>query len=315
MMWPMGIDACQVNCFGIVSILRPSVTGSPDALILATESLMPKLVKVSQVASWDCENIYVFDERVSGDECHWTELIVDEQMARDFTWERLTSKDTVSRTTSLIYSSGSTGSRKEVELSHNGMIAAVVQARVTSKSMRDSGLIYEGALATLCYMSLSQVVGQSAACINYPGLNLPIFIANRSDFTSVIGFISKLQLTSFLINPSFIVAMNKRPEMRERLKELSSLRFLEPICSPVDYGQCEEFTNRWSTISRRTLGALQIYGMTEYGRPLPPNLNADLHSPGWEAGRSSRIWKMRRAKLHYSPTWKLRLWPLTDMRS
>ncbi len=32
MLWPMGIDACHVNCFGMVSILKPSVTGSPDAL-------------------------------------------------------------------------------------------------------------------------------------------------------------------------------------------------------------------------------------------------------------------------------------------
>ena len=93
---------------------------------------------------------------------------------------------------------------------------------------------------------------------------MPIIILNRSDFISVVKNISKFQITSLLINPSFLVAMNKRPEMRGRLEEVSSLRVLVLIGSPVDYGQYENFINSWNKESRRTLIALQIYGMTEY---------------------------------------------------
>ena len=100
---------------------------------------------------------------------------------------------------------------------------------------------------------------------------MPIIIPNRGDFVSVMENISKFQTTSLLINPSFLIAMNKRPELRERLKEISSLSLLIPIGSPVDYGQYKYFVNLWSKEFGKTLDTFQIYGMTEYASPHLPN--------------------------------------------
>ena len=238
-------------------------------VILAAVDFMPKLLKASEVASRKCEKVFLFDERVYGStsESYWTKLVADKETARDFTWESLDSRDAAARTASLIYSSGSTGFPKGVELSHYGMIASVVQARGALAVM--PGFSDGNTSAPLCYMSMSQVVGQISACVIYPSQNQPIIVANRGDFASVIKYISKLQITSLLINPSFLVAMNKRPEMRERIEELSSLRFLAPIGSPVDYGQYQEFISRWTKQSGKTLLTFSIYGMTEYKWPLP----------------------------------------------
>ena len=260
-------------------------------VILATESFMPKLVEACQVASRKSNDIYLFDECLHGGPSHWTKLLLTERVAQDLTWESFTSKDAAMRTASLIYSSGSTGFPKGVEISHYQMIASVMQFRCTNAAMPLGGLFaHEGVSPPLCYMSMSQVLGQITACVNCPNLKVPIIVPNRGDFESVIENISKFQITSLLINPSFLVAMNKRPEIRGRVKEVSSLRVLVLIGSPVDHGQYEAFINLWGKESGRTLSALQVYGMTEYECPLqrPPKTNT---FQAWRWGSGEELGK------------------------
>lgn len=64
--------------------------------------------------------------------------------------------------------------------------------------------------------------------------------------------------------------------MRERLEEISSLRFLMLIGSPVGYGHCTEFTKMWSKKLGRTSVASQSYGMTEYACPTPIPSRANI---------------------------------------
>ena len=248
--------------YSVADIARQLEQTDPKVL-LAAESFLPKLVEAFQVASRDQNQLFSFDECLDGGVSHWTKLLSSEQVARNFVWESFDSEDAARKTASLIYSSGSTGFPKGVEMSHHQMIASIVQSLRILNAMPEGGLNHEGASAPLCYMSMSQVVGQIAACISYPHRNMPIIIPNRSDFVSVIEYISRHQITRLLINPSFIVAMNKRPEMRARLDDLSSLRVLISIGSPLDYGQYENFINRWRKEYGRPLVALQIYGMTE----------------------------------------------------
>ena len=249
-------------------------------VILAAEDFMPKILKASEVASRRCEKVFLFDQRVHGSTSasHWTKLVADKETARDFTWESLNSRDAAMRTASLMYTSGSTGFPKGVEHSHYGIIASMVQARRTLAVV--PGLNDGNSSAPLCYLSMSQVVAQVAACVHYPSLNQPIIVANRSDFASVIEYISKLQTTSLIINPSFLVAMNKRPEMRERMEEISSLRSLALTGSPVDYGQYQEFISQWTKKSGKTILIFSIYGMTEYKWPLPTSALANTLQAG-----------------------------------
>ena len=248
--------------YSVADIARQLEQTDPKVL-LAAESFMPKLVDACQVASRDQKQLFSFDECIGGGVSHWTKLLLSEHEAQNFVWESFNSTDAARKTASLIYSSGSTGFPKGVEMSHHQMIASIVQARSTSNAMPGGGLNHQGASAPLCYMSMSQVVGQTAACINYPNRNMPIIIPNRSDFISVIEYIARHQITSLLINPSFLVAMNKRPELKARLHDISSLRVLISIGSPLDYGQYETFINRRRKEFGKALVVAQIYGMTE----------------------------------------------------
>lgn len=217
----------------------------------------------SRVASQGRELIYLFDESVHGGATHWTNLLLNGQMARDFTWESLNSKEATSRTASLIYSSGSTGFPKGIELSHHQLVASAVQNIATIAALAKGGLDDQGASAPLCHMSMSQILGQWAACIRYPSQNLPIIIARNSDFLSVMKYISEFQITSLLIKPSFLVAINKTPEMRENLKDISSLRLLILIGLPLDYGLYEKLIDLWRNRGGKVPVILHSYGMTE----------------------------------------------------
>ena len=256
--------------YSVADVARQLEQTDPK-VILATEGFMPKLVEACQVAFQERKEIHLFDESLHRGTAHWTKLVSFERAAQDFIWESFNTKDAATRTASLIYSSGSTGFPKGVEMSHHQLIASIVQFRDTMSRGIFAG---SSAPAFLCYMSMSQVVGQTTACINYPNQNMPIIIPNRGDFVSVMENISKFQTTSLLINPSFLIAMNKRPELRKRLKEISSLSLLIPIGSPVDYGQYKDFVNLWSKEFGRTLVTFQIYGMTEYASP--HLLNTDI---------------------------------------
>ena len=249
--------------YSVADVARQLEQTDPK-VILATEGFMPKLVEACQVAFEERKEIYLFDKSPHGGTAHWTKLVSSETAAQDFIWESFNTKDAATRTASLIYSSGSTGFPKGVEMSHYQLIASIVQSRDTTATMPQEILAGLSASAFLCYMSMSQVVGQTAACINFPNQNRPIIIPNRGDFVSVMENISKFQTTSLFINPSFLIAMNKRPELRERLKEISSLRLLTPIGSPVDYEQYKDFVNLWNKKFGQTLVTMQIYGMTEY---------------------------------------------------
>ena len=243
--------------YSVADIARQLEQTEPKVL-LAAESFMPKIVEACQISSQDQKQLFSFDECLDGGVSHWTKLLLSEQVAQNFVWESFNSKDAAGKTASLIYSSGTSGFPKGVEMSHHQMIASVVQPRSSL-----GGLRYEGGPAPLCDMSMSQVLGQMAACISNPNSNTPILISNRGDLVSVIENISRHQVTGILFNPSDLVAMNKRPEMRARLHDISSLRILALIGSPLDYGQYEIFINRWRKEFGRSLVAFQVYGMTE----------------------------------------------------
>ena len=248
--------------YSVADVARQLEQTDPK-VILATEDFMPKLVEAGQVAFQERKDIHLFDECLHGSTSHWTKLFSSERVAQDFIWESFSTKDAATRTASLIYSSGSTGFPKGVEMSHYQLIASIVQSRYTSAAIPHGTSGHLSSSAPLCYMSMSLVLGQTLACINHPNQNMPIIISNRTDFVSVMENISKFQVTSLLIHPSFLIAMNKRPEMRERLAEISSLRFMIPNGSPIDYGQYKEFINLWTKEFGRTLATLQVYGMTE----------------------------------------------------
>ena len=238
--------------------------------VLAAYGKADSILEAARRVGLRREALYHFDAAIetrtpNKSLAHWAELLADAGVGRDFVWEDLDSEETASRTASLVFSSGTSGNPKGVELTHRQLIAAVLQNPRFPVSTRDVNAGNGNAPfpLALCHMSLAGAVGQTVGCIGFAALNMPIVVPSRSDFVTVIDTVAKFKLSALAIDPSFAIALFKDPAFRSRLSEMASVQALTLIGSPLGNEQIREFADLWKKTSGNDLVVRSAYGMTE----------------------------------------------------
>ncbi|XP_047969791.1 4-coumarate--CoA ligase-like 9 [Salvia hispanica] len=158
-------------------------------------------------------------------------------------------------TAAILYSSGTTGRVKGVELTHRNLIAVIAGARAI-RAPRASPPV------TLCVVPFFHVYGFTM-CLREVALGGSLVVAaaesrrgRRLDLETVFGAVEEFGVTHLAVAPPVVVAM-----VKSAVVEKYELRSLEVVMSggaPVASAVIERFKAKFSNIS-----LIQAYGLTE----------------------------------------------------
>ncbi|KAL1565269.1 4-coumarate--CoA ligase-like 9 [Salvia divinorum] len=158
-------------------------------------------------------------------------------------------------TAAILYSSGTTGRVKGVELTHRNLVAVIAGARAI-RAARPSPPV------TLCVVPFFHVYGFSM-CLREVALGGSLVVASaetrrgrRMDLELVFGAVKEFSVTHLAVAPPVVVAM-----VKSAVAEKYDLRSLEVVLcggAPVANTVIERFRAKFSSVA-----LMQAYGLTE----------------------------------------------------
>ncbi|GMH01167.1 hypothetical protein Nepgr_003006 [Nepenthes gracilis] len=150
----------------------------------------------------------------------------------------------------ILYSSGTTGRVKGVELTHRNFIAMIAGSyhnRVVNERAKH--------LVALLTVPLFHVFG-FFEMMEMAAMADTMVLMERFDFEKMLRAVEKYKITSMLVSPPIVVAMEKS-ELTEKY-DLSSLEFLRCGGAPLGKDVIERFKSKFPNII-----LVQGYGLTE----------------------------------------------------
>ncbi|ESQ38080.1 hypothetical protein EUTSA_v10028562mg [Eutrema salsugineum] len=155
-----------------------------------------------------------------------------------------------SDTAALLYSSGTTGTSKGVELTHGNFIAASLMATMDQDLMGE----YHGVF--LCFLPMFHVFG--LAVITYSQLQRGNAVISMAKFEleTLLKNIEKYRVTQLLVVPPVFIALSKQSIVRKY--DLSSLKYIGSGAAPLGKDLMEECARNIPNVV-----LMQGYAMTE----------------------------------------------------
>ena len=246
--------------------LSHQLRDSTPRFLLASESCIQQAIEAAENVGFDRSRIFLFSELPMDDEKDisdtsakgktqsWSRLVAKPEIGRQFEWEEQHTKDFSERTAILIYSSGTTGLPKGVELSHRCLIANMLQLKMLH--MSDPKVTARRALCTvpmyhalgLCYFGLTALKWR-----------LEAYMMERFNLADMLDHIQRFKITELILVPPMLVAMAKHPSVRDGTIDLSSVRKVLAGAAPVGLEITQQFEQLWNGKIR----VRQAWGMSE----------------------------------------------------
>ncbi|KAG8365935.1 hypothetical protein BUALT_Bualt17G0023700 [Buddleja alternifolia] len=148
----------------------------------------------------------------------------------------------------ILYSSGTTGRVKGVELTHRNFVAAIAGVRA-ARAVRSFPAV------TLCTVPLFHVYG-FLLCIREVALGGSVVVAAGRSLESILGAVEEFKVTHLAVAPPLVAAM-----MKSAVVDKYDLRSLEAVLcggAPLAISVFERFRQRFPNIY-----IMQAYGLTE----------------------------------------------------
>jgi 4-coumarate--CoA ligase len=189
---------------------------------------------------------------------HWKCLLAPPEIGRDFRWEELRTAEEVGRTVILIYSSGTTGLPKGVELSHRNVVANVCQ--LFHMQTLDPRFAASKCPKTLGFLPMYHALGLIYYGFVAPKRGLQVYVMERFELFRVVENIQRFRITELLMVPPILIAMAKHPMIREGRHDLSSVIKASCGAAPLGMEAMSLFQELWPEGS---IKVRQGWGMSE----------------------------------------------------
>ena len=257
---------------GIISTANPAFVGrelayqlkdSQARFLLIAEASIDHALEAARLANYSHNHIFIFDDaplehggQDAGNIRHWNRLIASVEKGLSFRWKEIRTIEDARQTVALLYSSGTTGVPKGVELTHYGLVANCVQLghlytldpkRTDSQRLLAILPMYHG-LGLLTFATMT------------PYRRLPTFVMKRFSLVPMLENIQRFRITELTLVPPILVAMAKNPAARMGKYDLSSIRKVAVGAAPLSREMCEELEKLWPN---GQVNVKQGWGMTE----------------------------------------------------
>ncbi|OOF98442.1 hypothetical protein ASPCADRAFT_165017 [Aspergillus carbonarius ITEM 5010] len=281
------------------------ITFAQPSVIFASRATLPVALQAARQANHPESRIFVFDDdfldgctQPEGPIQHWQAMVASEWEGARFWYPNVVSAEDYNSTILMLFTSGTTGDPKGVELSHRNYIAAALG--YTRRISTHPAWKYNPRLGgpedvrVLGSLAINHSVGQRSYCVIFPRMGVPLYLMRRNDFRSVCEAVQRFQITDAIIRSSVLTAMAKNaPICREY--DLSCLRRVEGCAAPM---------SQFTKFKLESLGigyVARAWGLTETGTitgpdPLRPpksetvgQLNATYEGKVTDSSNPSRV--------------------------
>lgn len=238
---------------GVFSSANPAYTprelayqlqNADASFLLFAKANMENATKAAELAGLSKERIFVFedppiDENLSfqGDEKRnlpqsWKHLLAPPEIGRAFTWDALNTFEDANRTVILIYSSGTTGLPKGVELTHYNMIANVCQ--LFHVHNLDARFAPSSHPKTLGFLPMYHALGLIYYGFVAPKRELQVYLMERYELYESMNNVQRFRITELVMVPPMLVGMAKAPRSRSLQYDFSSVNKI--LCGAAPAG-------------------------------------------------------------------------------
>lgn len=238
-------------------------------IVLAAENCLDATLEAASLVGIDSKLIFLFDDlpshfdtasktqetSINGIKQHWGTFITTPDVGRALTWEEYTKPEMANRTAVLLYSSGTTGLPKGVELTHNNLIATTMQ--MMKMQMSDKSITQRRGL---CVLPMYHGLGLIYFVFVATKSELQSYIMQRYNLQDTLACIERFKITELLLVPPIMLAIAKHPSARNGAFDLSSVKKVVAGAAPIGAELTQQFEEIWSGRVRVRQG----WGMSEY---------------------------------------------------
>ncbi|KAF7887545.1 hypothetical protein EAF00_009839 [Botryotinia globosa] len=194
---------------------------------------------------------------------HWQEMVgsTDE---KDWDYSNVRSSLDYNSTIVIMFTSGTTGHPKGVEISHRNYISAAVSymQRVSlhpdwQRSMKNIGKGINQ-IRVLGALGMHHILGQRSYSVIFPKLGVPLYLLCKPSVQNILNAVETFKISDAIIRSSMLTEIAKTPacNLGEKLR---SLRRVEASAAPM--GQLTKTIIEQIGVERVT----RVWGLTELG--------------------------------------------------